>query len=72
MVPIKDGTVQIHSRRNFRSSHPGSSLGLSGVGRVGMLGNMRASFMAKLTQDGSGAPVGNVRKDLAAIRIAYD
>jgi hypothetical protein len=74
MVPIKDGTVQIAILgETSDASHPGEFVGsLVGVGRVSMLGNMRASFMAKLTQDGSVLLWEMLEKNLAAIRIAYD
>jgi hypothetical protein len=74
MVPVKDGTVQIAILgETADASQPGEFVGtLVGVGRVSMLGNMRASFMAKLTQDGSVLLWDMLEKNLAAIRIAYD
>ncbi len=74
MVPIKDGTVQISILgENPETGQPGEFVGqLVGVGRVSMLGNMRASFMAKLTQDGIVLLWEMLEKNLAAIRIAYD
>ena len=74
MVPVKDGTVQIAILgENPEAGHPGEFVGqLVGVGRVSMLGDMRASFMAKLTQDGVVLLWEMLEKNLAAIRIAYD
>ena len=72
MVPVKDGTVQIAILGETQDAS-GEFIGsLVGVGRVSMLGNMRASFMAKLTQDGSVLLWDMLEKNLAAIRIAYD
>ena len=74
MVPIKNGSVQIAIlAENPDATHPGEFVGqLIGGGQVSMLGNMRASFMAKLTQDGVVLLWDMLEKNLAAIRIAYD
>jgi hypothetical protein len=74
MVPIKEGTVQISIlAENPDPAHPGEFVGqLVGAGQVSMLGNMRASFMAKLTQDGVVLLWDMLEKNLAAIRVAYD
>lgn len=74
MIPVKDGSVQIAILGETPdSSRPGEFVGqLVGAGRVSMLGNMRASFMAKLTQDGVVLLWNMLEKNLAAIRIAYD
>jgi hypothetical protein len=74
MIPVKDGSVQIALLgESPDGAHPGEFVGqLVGAGRVSMLGSMRASFMAKLTQDGVVLLWDMLEKNLAGIRIAYD
>jgi len=74
MIPVKDGSVQIALLgESPDAAHPGEFVGqLVGAGRVSMLGSMRASFMAKLTQDGVVLLWDMLEKNLAGIRIAYD
>src|SRR5215469_851948 len=72
MVPVKDGSVTISV---LGETPDGKAAGefvgaLVGAGRVSMLGTMRASFMAKLTQDGVVLLWDMLEKNLAAIRIA--
>lgn len=74
MVPVKDGTVTISV---LGETPDGKTTGefvgtMVGAGRVSMLGSMRASFMAKLTQDGVVLLWDMLEKNLAGIRIAYD
>jgi hypothetical protein len=74
MVPVKDGNVTISVLGETPDGKgAGEFVGtLVGAGRVSMLGSMRASFMAKLTQDGVVLLWDMLEKNLAAIRIAYD
>ncbi|MGH8532798.1 MAG: hypothetical protein ACREV1_08785, partial [Gammaproteobacteria bacterium] len=73
-VPIVEGTVTIAILAE--SPDPGKPgefvANLVGVGRVSMTGAERASFMAKLTQDGTVLLWEMVERELPAIRIAYD
>ncbi|MFI5184162.1 MAG: hypothetical protein ACHQNV_07185 [Vicinamibacteria bacterium] len=74
-VPITDGTVTIAILAE--TSGEGGGMGefvanLVGVGRVSMTGKERASFMAKLTQDGVVLLWDMVEKNLPAIRVGYD
>jgi hypothetical protein len=72
MVPIKEGTVTIAVLGEGPEGSGEFVSNLVGVGRVSMLGRQRASFMAKLTQDGAVLLWEMVERNLAAIRIAYD
>jgi hypothetical protein len=72
--PVKDGSVTIAI---LGESGDGKAAGefvgtLIGGGRVSMLGNSRAAFMAKLTQDGVVLLWDMLEKNLAAVRIGYD
>ncbi len=73
-VPVKDGTVSIAVLAETPGAGaPGEFVAnLVGVGRVSMVGRQRASFMAKLTQDGAVLLWQMLERDLAAIRVAYD
>ena len=73
-LPVKEGTVSISIlAEGAEEGKPGEFVGhLVGVGKVSMLGNQRASFMAKLTQDGVVLLWNMLEKNLAAIRVAYD
>jgi hypothetical protein len=77
-VPIKDGLVTLavlgETTGEGGAMVPGSELvgSLVGVGRVSMVGRQRASFMAKLTQDGAVLLWEMLERDLAALRVGYD
>jgi hypothetical protein len=74
-VPIVDGTVTISvlGETPAAGAAPGEFVAnLVGVGRVSMTGTERASFMAKLTQDGAVLLWDMLEKDLKAIRVEYD
>jgi hypothetical protein len=73
MIPVKDGTVQIAILAETPDAK-GEFVGtIVGAGRVSMMGNMRASFMAKLTQDGVVLLWNMLEKNLlGTIRIGYD
>ena len=71
-VPIKEGTVGISLLGETTGSTGEFVSNLVGVGRVSMVGRQRASFMAKLTQDGAVLLWEMVERNLAAIRIEYD
>jgi len=71
-LPVKDGTVSIAILAETEGS-TGEFVGsLIGAGRVSMTGTGRASFMAKLTQEGAVLLWEMLDKNLAAIRIGYD
>jgi hypothetical protein len=71
-VPVKEGSVSIAVLAEDAAAH-GEFIGnLIGAGKVSMLGNQRASFMAKLTQDGVVLMWEMLERNLAAIRIAYE
>lgn len=70
-VPVKGGTVDIAVLGEAEGSTGEFVSNLVGVGRVSMLGRQRASFMAKLTQDGAVLLWEMVERNLAAIRIGY-
>ena len=73
MMPIKDGTVSLSVLGETAGGTGNEFVGqLVGVGKVSMLGNNRASFMAKLTHDGAVALWTMLEKNLPAIRVAYD
>lgn len=73
-VPVRDGTVSIALLAE--SPEPGKAgefvSSLVGVGRVSAAGTERASFMAKLTQDGAVAMWDALENDLSVIHVAYD
>src|SRR5215471_6283447 len=72
MPPVKDGSVTIAIFAEDGKA-AGEFVGtLVGAGRVSMLGNTRAAFMAKLTQDGVVLLWDMLEKNLQAIHIAYD
>ncbi|MEM7481948.1 MAG: hypothetical protein AAF481_12305 [Acidobacteriota bacterium] len=77
-VPIKDGLVTLailgETTGDDGTVMPGSEFinSLVGVGRVSMVGRQRASFMAKLSQDGAVMLWEMMERDLAALRVAYD
>lgn len=73
-LPISDGSVTIAILAETPdATHPGEFVGsLVGVGGVSMTGTERASFMAKLTQDGVVLLWDMVTRNLPAIRVAYD
>lgn len=73
-LPVKDGTVQIGILgESPDGGQPGEFVtSLIGVGRVSMVGRQRASFMAKLSQEGAVLLWEMLERDLAAIRVAYD
>jgi hypothetical protein len=72
MPPVKEGSVTI-AIVGEEGKAGGEFVGtLIGAGRVSMLGNSRAAFMAKLTQEGVVLVWDMLEKNLKAIRIAYD
>ena len=72
-LPITDGTVTIAILAEGGDSKIGEFVAnLVGIGRVSMTGRERASFMAKLTQDGAVLLWNMVEKNLPAIRVSYD
>jgi hypothetical protein len=73
-LPITDGTVTIAIlAEGGDTSKIGEFVAsLVGIGRVSMTGRERASFMAKLTQDGAVLLWDMVEKNLPAIRVGYD
>lgn len=73
MVPLKDGTVTISVLAETAGGKANEFVGtLIGAGRVSMLGSMRASFMAKLTQEGVVLMWDALEKNLKVIQVAYD
>ncbi len=74
-MPISDGTVTIAilAESAGDGGHAGEMVAnLIGAGRVSMTGRERASFMAKLTQDGVVLLWDMIEKNLPAIRVGYD
>ncbi len=74
-APILDGTVTIAilAETPEAGAAPGEFVSsLVGVGGVSMTGKERASFMAKLTQDGSVLLWEMLERNLPGIRVAYD
>jgi len=72
-VPVSDGTVAVQILAESPTGQPGDFVStLVGGGGVSMTGRERASFMAKLTQDGVVLLWQMVERNLPAIRIAYD
>jgi hypothetical protein len=73
-VPISDGNVAVAVLAETGGEDaPGEFVSsLVGAGRVSMTGSERASFMAKLTQDGAVLLWDMIERNLPAIRVAYD
>lgn len=74
-LPVKEGTVKIAilAETAPEGGKPGDFIAnLIGGGRVSMLGNQRASFMAKLTQEGAVLLWEMLERDLPAVRVEYD
>ncbi len=71
-VPVKSGTVTIAIAGESEGATGEFVANLVGVGKVSMMGAQRASFMAKLTQDGATLLWEAMERDLAIIRVAYD
>src|SRR5581483_1461978 len=72
MVPIVDGTVTVAVLGEDPEHLTDFLANLVGVGRVSMTGRERASFMAKLTQDGAVLLWDMIERNLPAIRVQYD
>lgn len=74
-LPVLDGTVTV-GILGESSGDPGSRgefvASLVGSGKVSMVGNQRAAFQAKLTQDGAIALWQAFERDLPAVLVAYD
>lgn len=77
-VPIKDGLVTLAVLGETSAEGGAMAAGsefvssLVGVGRVSMVGRQRASFMAKLSQDGAVLLWEMLERDLSALRVGYD
>ena len=71
-LPVIGGTVTVAILGEDPEHMTDFLANLVGVGGVSMTGRQRASFMAKLTQDGAVMLWEMLERDLPAIRVAYD
>jgi hypothetical protein len=71
-LPVIDGTVTVAVLGEDPEHMTDFLANVVGVGGVSMTGNQRASFMAKLTQDGVVMLWEMIERNLPAIRVAYD